>query len=97
MKYVKDDGIAARYGGDEFAFAIIGDRKIEGDIRKIRNEIEESADADPAMTDKPFEVGASLGVSERVIDSSIDIEEMIMEADSKMYADKMARKRFRGV
>ena len=97
MKYVKDDGIAARYGGDEFAFAIIGDRKIEGDIRKIRNEIEESADADPAMTDKPFEVGASLGASERVIDSSIDIEEMIMEADSKMYADKMARKRFRGV
>jgi diguanylate cyclase (GGDEF)-like protein len=97
LKYVRDDGIAARYGGDEFAFAIIGDRKLEGDIKKIRNEIEESADSDPAMTDKPFEVGASLGVAERVIDSSIDIEDMILEADSKMYADKMARKRFRGV
>jgi diguanylate cyclase (GGDEF)-like protein len=97
LKYVRDDGIAARYGGDEFAFAIIGDKKLEGEIKKIRNEIEESADSDPAMTDKPFEVGASLGVSEHVIDSSIDIENMILEADSKMYADKMARKRFRGV
>lgn len=97
LKYVRDDGIAARYGGDEFAFAIIGDKKLEGEIKKIRNEIEESADSDPAMTDKPFEVSASLGVAERIIDSSIDIEDMILEADSKMYADKMARKRFRGV
>ncbi len=48
------------------------------------------------MTDKPYEVGASLGVAERIIDSSIDIEDMILEADSKMYADKMARKRLRG-
>ena len=53
LKYVKDDGIAARYGGDEFAFAIIGDHKLEGEIKKIRNEIEESADSDPAMNDKP--------------------------------------------
>ena len=96
LKYVKDDGIAARYGGDEFACAIIGDRKLEGEIRNIRSEIEDSADSDPSMTDKPFGVGASLGVSERVIDSSIDIEDMILEADSKMYADKMARKRLRG-
>lgn len=95
LKYVRDDGIAARYGGDEFAFAIIGDKNIEDEIKKIRNEIEESADKDPAMTDKPFEVGASLGVSERVIDSNIDIEDMILEADSKMYADKMARKKNR--
>lgn len=96
LKYVRDDGIAARYGGDEFAFAIISDRNHEADIRKIRNEIEQYADADPAMTDKPFEVGASLGVAERTIDSQIDIEDMIMEADSKMYADKMARKRMHG-
>ena len=97
LKYVRDDGIAARYGGDEFAFAIIGDRKLEGEIKNIRSVIEDSADSDPALLDKPFEVGASLGVSERVIDSTIDIEDMILEADSKMYADKMARKRFRGV
>ena len=48
------------------------------------------------MTDKPYEVSASLGIAERVIDSNIDIEDMILEADSKMYADKMARKRLRG-
>ena len=96
LKYVKDNGIAARYGGDEFAFAIIGDKKLEGEVKDIRNEIEQYADADPAMTDKPYEVGASLGVAERVIDSNIDIEDMILEADSKMYADKMARKRLRG-
>ena len=96
LKYIKDNGIAARYGGDEFAFAIIGDKKLEGEVKDIRNEIEQYADADPAMTDKPYEVGASLGVAERIIDSSIDIEDMILEADSKMYADKMARKRLRG-
>lgn len=96
LKYVDDDGIAARYGGDEFAFFIIGNERLEGSIKTIRNEIEEAADSDPAMTDKPFEVGASIGISERVIDKNIDIEDMILEADSKMYADKMLRKRLYG-
>ena len=97
MKYVRDNGIAARYGGDEFAFAIIGDKNLEGEIGKIRNEIEEAADSDPAMTGKPFKVYASLGVSERTIDSRISIEDMITEADSGMYADKMERKKERGI
>ena len=96
LKYVKDNGIAARYGGDEFAFAVIGDKKLENEVKNIRLEIEQYADSDPAMTDKPYEVSASLGIAERVIDSNIDIEDMILEADSKMYADKMARKRLRG-
>ena len=96
LKCVKNNGIAARYGGDEFAFAVIGDKKLEGSIKDIRNEIEQSADADPAMTDKPFEVGASVGIAERIIDKDIDIEDMILEADSRMYADKMGRKRLRG-
>ncbi len=96
LKYVKDNGIAARYGGDEFAFAVIGDKKLENEVKSIRMEIEQYADSDPAMTDKPYEVSASLGIAERVIDSNIDIEDMILEADSKMYADKMARKRLRG-
>lgn len=95
LKFVKDEGIAARYGGDEFALAIINDKKYDDIIKDVRNEIERAADADPAMSDRSFEVGISLGVSERVIDRSIDIEDMILEADSKMYADKMARKRMR--
>ena len=97
LKYVRDNGIAARYGGDEFAFAIIGDKALEGDIKKIRKEIEQNAANDPAMTDKPFEVEASLGISEREINSDIDIEDMIHEADAKMYADKMSRKKLRGL
>lgn len=97
QKYVRDQGVAARYGGDEFALAVISDRRHEDEVRDIRSEIEQYADQDPAMTDKAFEVGASIGISERVIDSSIDIDDMIMEADSKMYADKMSRKRLRGV
>lgn len=96
LKYVGDDGVAARYGGDEFAFAVIGEDYRESSVKKIRTEIEETADSDPAMMDKPFEVGASIGISERVIDSSIDIEDMILETDSKMYADKMLRKRLHG-
>ena len=77
LKYVKDNGIAARYGGDEFAFAVIGDKKLESEVKNIRLEIEQYADSDPAMTDKPYEVSASLGIAERVIDSNIDIEDMI--------------------
>ena len=84
-----------RYGGDEFAIAIVNDKRYEDIIKDVRNEIERTADADPAMSDRNFEVGVSLGVSERVIDRHIDIEDMILEADSKMYADKMARKRMR--
>ena len=66
-------------------------------IKKIRKEIEQNAANDPAMTDKPFEVGASLGISERVINSQIDIEDTIHEADAKMYADKMSRKKLCGL
>lgn len=97
QKFVRDNGVAARYGGDEFAVAIVSNAKLEDKVKDIRNEIEQSADSDPAMTDKPFEVGVSIGISEQPIDRSIDIEDMILEADSKMYADKMARKRIRGV
>jgi len=93
--FIKDEGIAARYGGDEFALALISDVRHDSEVKDIRNEIEQTADADPAMTDKNFEVGVSLGVSECVIGGKIDIEDMILEADSKMYADKMARKRMR--
>ena len=96
LKYVSENGIAARYGGDEFSFAIVGDTYLESAVKDIRSEIEENADSDPAMEDKPFEFGASIGISERVIENGIDLEEMLLEADSKMYADKMLRKRLRG-
>ena len=93
--YVGGNGIAARYGGDEFAFAIITNEKLESEVKAIRAKIEQNAGIDSVMQGKPFDIGVSIGVSERVIGNDIDIDEMILEADARMYADKRARKRVR--
>ena len=93
--YVGGSGIAARYGGDEFAFAIITNEKLEPEVKEIRAKIEQNAGIDSVMQGKPFDIGVSIGISERVIGNDIDIEEMILEADARMYADKRARKRVR--
>lgn len=92
MNIVENNGVAARYGGDEFAFVLTGDRKLASGVSDIRYEIEDFCSNDRAIAGKPFSVKASIGISERVIDNDLDIDKMISEADAAMYTDKMKRK-----
>ena len=89
---IGEDGICARYGGDEFAFAILRDESAEDEIETIRKDIEQMTDQDEATRDKPYKIRISIGASSGTINRRLDIEAMIREADEKMYEDKQQRR-----
>ncbi|MBR1798257.1 MAG: diguanylate cyclase [Clostridiales bacterium] len=90
--YAGERGVCARYGGDEFAMAIVGDINIADDYINIRERIRGHAMADPIVRDLGYSVNASIGIAECVITGNDDIEELIRNADLRMYEDKQARK-----
>lgn len=90
--FAGDRGVCARYGGDEFAMAIVGDFNIADDYNQIRATIHEHAMRDTFVRELDYNINASMGISECVITDDIDIEALIREADMRMYEDKQARK-----
>ncbi|MBR3532781.1 MAG: diguanylate cyclase [Clostridiales bacterium] len=91
--YAGDRGICARYGGDEFAMAIVGDVCLADDYQDIRTAIHDHAMKDPCMHGVGYNVNASMGIAECIISDSVDIEDLIKLADRRMYEDKEARKK----
>lgn len=90
--YVGNRGICARYGGDEFAICIIGDRELLPDFVNIHERIRNHCAQDPEMEDKPYIVDASIGISERRIREGVSLEDLISFSDTAMYIDKQSRK-----
>ena len=94
---VHKSGISSRFGGDEFAFVIISDSRLEDEADKLRNEIEEAAQYDSGLTGKPYKVLASIGISSCPISDfpqgKIDsfLETLMNNADERMYSDKEVR------
>ena len=87
-------GICARYGGDEFAFAVLGDAAPDRSTEGLREHIEAAARSfcDP----KGYLVSASIGTAFRPVDDSLSLDQLMAEADRALYADKRARKVLRG-
>ena len=87
------DGICARYGGDEFAFAFLeqGGSKQEPD--SIREQLE--AAARKVSGPKGYMISGSLGACSRPADDRLSLDQMLAEADQALYADKFTRKAFR--
>ncbi|MCQ2528614.1 MAG: diguanylate cyclase [Saccharofermentans sp.] len=90
--YVGNRGICARYGGDEFAICIVGDRELLPDFVNIHDRIRNHCATDPELEDKSYEVDASIGISERRIRAGINLEDLISFSDTAMYIDKQSRK-----
>lgn len=86
--FVGSRGICARYGGDEFAIAIIGDTELLPDYKSIHDGICDYALAQAEVLGKPFPVTASIGIAERIIRDGINIEDIMGSADNAMYVDK---------
>ncbi|MBA2378184.1 MAG: diguanylate cyclase [Blastocatellia bacterium] len=85
---VRDADIVARWGGDEFVILTIGakDENAELMIDRIRTAL----DQNNAVSSKPYKLSCSLGVVS--LDGACDIEEVVAEADERMYQDKRSRK-----
>lgn len=91
-RYASENGLCARYGGDEFAFALVEDDPSSVDTSGIRTIIESYAANDILTADKPYTIRASIGVATHIIDDTLVLEDIINESDEAMYKDKQSRR-----
>ncbi|MBO4460762.1 MAG: diguanylate cyclase [Clostridiales bacterium] len=85
-------GICARFGGDEFVCAITGNRWLAPERDNIRSRIHDHLENDTECQSLPFKVVSSIGISEHIIDDTLNINLLMREADTQMYADKQSHK-----
>jgi diguanylate cyclase (GGDEF)-like protein len=85
-----DNGICARYGGDEFAFAILGEALSPSDVDEIRTKLETAARE--ICGPKEYLISASLGSSSCLIDGPVSLDQILAESDRALYSDKRIRK-----
>lgn len=85
------NGISARYGGDEFACALISDAPVKLTADTFRSRIDNYLSYRDDVKDKEYVITASIGSACARIDGSIDIEKLINEADDAMYTDKQTK------
>lgn len=90
-----DQGFAARYGGDEFAVAIITGHDISLTKEQIRSRFKDYIARECSKQGLPYSVGASFGLCSSRIDSSINLNLIMKNADEDMYSDKKERKQGR--
>ena len=77
----------ARFGGDEFIVAGPENDNDTGEllIEKVHRYLDEFN----ASSGKPYQVDASIGLVSLIPDRSISLEEIIKEADERMYREKV--------
>ena len=97
MKIVGEDAICARFGGDEFTCAMFAEDPLAYTEEGLAKAINDQIQREPGVAQKPYPIGASVGVASRPVEGEMDTESLIMAADQKMYADKMKRKQQRPV
>ena len=82
-------GICARYGGDEFAFAMLAETSFLPDLEDIRARIE--ATAQENAHSKEYRISASLGACDCRVKEHPSLDQLLVQADRALYADKMRR------
>ncbi len=90
--FASRNGICARFGGDEFACALLTDMEIFLSADTVRSRIDNVLQKKESVRNKEYEITASIGSSIGVINDSLDLQSLFDRADEAMYADKKARK-----
>lgn len=86
---VRESDIVCRFGGDEFVVLIKGDREV---LELVRWRIREAFQSWQETDGTARKIGLSIGSSLWESDDKINIEQMLEEADSGMYNEKMKKK-----
>ena len=89
-EFASENGICARFGGDEFACAMISVGEMAMEAEEVRRKLLLHIGAH--VKPKPYKITASVGSCGQIIGSGLDIDRMMTEADSRMYEDKEARR-----
>ncbi len=88
------DEICVRAGGDEFYLFGVG-KYTEEDIYKHMADFQAYLDRVNATVNKPYLIGASIGMEIAPIDEKLKVDSVINAADVKMYTSKVLRKKQR--
>lgn len=89
----RDSDIIARMGGDEFA-VILGNATDSG-IEIVRNRLEKRLAEYNARRDGTFRLSVSVGLTIFDPAKPVTVDELIRQADERMYKEKMRRKAVR--
>ncbi len=86
----RDSDIIARMGGDEFA-VILGNAPDTG-IATVRDRLDKHLAEYNARRDGTFHLSVSVGLAIFDPDKPVSVDELIREADARMYEQKQAKK-----
>ena len=89
-RLIGENGICARYGGDEFSFAVLEEKSLVPSLEEIRAQLETTARE--ICGPKEYLISASLGASSCPVGPTLSLNTVMAEADSALYADKRIRK-----
>ena len=92
---IAENGICARYGGDEFAFAFLEEASMLPDLEEIRKRIETTARK--LCGQKDYQISASLGACSCSVEGSLSLDLILVKADQALYADKSLHRSKTGV
>ncbi|MGN1089053.1 MAG: diguanylate cyclase domain-containing protein [Huintestinicola sp.] len=90
----RNNEICVRAGGDEFYIMGVGDYSVTDCIVRVQQFSLAIEDANKT-SNKPYAISASIGYCCELISSSMSVEDTVSLADSRMYANKQARKKSR--
>ena len=84
-----EDALCLRFGGDEMLAFVVGGCRTDGILQSIKNKLDEYN----ASSGLEYEVHASCGEYQTVLDKKSDMEELVKKADMAMYENKRVSKR----
>lgn len=90
-----EDAICARFGGDEFVCAILSDMPDAYEEKIFSKMVNENVQHADGVEQKPYSISASVGLADCVVSDGINLENLIVSADQRMYQDKVDRKKQR--
>lgn len=88
QKIVQERGIGARFGGDEFSAALFYDEYEQYADMDFRKRLEDQLSQVNRTAGKKYEVSCSCGMQMTPTNGDVNIDEILKEADHKMYQDK---------
>ena len=90
----RDSDIIARMGGDEYAVVLV-DAPVSG-VEAVRNRLQEHLNRYNAAADGSFRLSVSLGMAVYDPASPSSVDDLIREADSRMYEEKQRKRSSKG-
>ncbi|MBD5466935.1 MAG: GGDEF domain-containing protein [Lachnospiraceae bacterium] len=87
-RIILERGICARFGGDEFAVAIFYDEYDQNADAEFRKQLTEQLELVNKTAGKEYRITCSVGTQTTPTDRDVNIDEVLREADDKMYQDK---------